>query len=57
MLIYRSASDIETHQIVWVCYKNESPVLHKGEVSVLSAAGIAGTYAECYASDVVLPIF
>ena len=57
MTLYRSASDIQTHQTVWVPYKNESPVLYKGEVSVLSAAEIAGTYAECYADDVIAPTF
>ena len=57
MTVYRSASDIETHATVWVPYKNESPVLYKGEVSVLSAAEIAGTYAECYSDDVIVPTF
>jgi len=57
MTLYRSASDIETRQTVWVPYKNESPVLYKGEVSVLSAVEIAGTYAECYANDVIVPEF
>ena len=57
MLVYRSASDIETRATVWVPYKNESIVLYKGEVSVLSAADIAGTHAECYADDVIVPTF
>jgi hypothetical protein len=57
MTVYRSASDIQTHQTVWVPYTNETPVLYKGEVSVLSAAEIAGTYAECYADDVIAPTF
>ena len=57
MTLYRSASDIQTHQTVWVPYTNETPVLYKGEVSVLSAAEIAGTYAECYADDVIAPTF
>jgi hypothetical protein len=57
MTVYRSASDIQTHQTVWVPYTNETPVLYKGEVSVLSAAEIAGTYAECYSDDVIVPAF
>lgn len=57
MIVYRSASDIQTRQTVWVCYKNESPVKYKDEVTVLSAADIAGMYAECYADTVVLPTF
>jgi hypothetical protein len=57
MLVYRSASDIQTRQTVWVCYKNEVPVKYKDVVTVLSAADIAGMYAECYADTVVAPTF
>ena len=57
MTVYRSASNIQTREAVWVCYKNETPVLYKGEVSVLSAVDIAGMYAECYADDVIAPTF
>jgi hypothetical protein len=57
MVVYRSASDIQTRQTVWVPYTNETPVLHKGEVSVLSAADIAGLYSHCYADTVVAPNF
>jgi len=57
MTLYRSASDIETRQTVWVPYKNEIPVKHKGEVTVLSAADIASICAICYADDVVAPTF
>ena len=57
MTVYRSASDIQTHQTVWVPYTNETPVLYKGEVSVLSAAEIASICAKCYADDVIAPTF
>ena len=57
MTVYRSASDIQTRQTVWVCYKNESPVKYKDEVTVLSAADIASICAICYADDVIAPTF
>jgi len=57
MTVYRSASDIQTRQTVWVRYKNEIPVKHKGEVTVLSAADIASICAICYADDVIVPAF
>ena len=57
MTVYRSASDIETRQTVWVRYKNESPDKYKGEVTVLSAADIASICAICYADDVIVPTF
>jgi len=57
MIVYRSASDIQTRQTVWVCYKNEIPVKYKDEVTVLSAAEIAGLYSHCYADTVVSPTF
>ena len=57
MTLYRSASDIQTHQTVWVRYKNEIPVKYKGEVTVLSAADIASICATCYADDVIAPTF
>ena len=57
MTVYRSASDIQTRQTVWVCYKNEVPVKYKDEVTVLSAAEIAGLYSHCYADTVVAPTF
>ena len=57
MTVYRSASDIQTRQTVWVRYKNEIPVKYKGEVTVLSAADIASTCAICYANDVIAPTF
>jgi len=57
MTVYRSASDIETRQTVWVCYKNEVPVKYKDVVTVLSAVDIASICAICYADDVIAPTF
>jgi len=51
------ASDIETKQFIWSCFKDGKQVMSSDQPQVQSSSFIASSFSVCYADDVKSPSF
>lgn len=57
MQSYSPASDIETKQIVWSCFKFNQQLMHNEMPQVHDSVFLSGCFAERYAEEVKKPTF
>ena len=57
MRTFSPATDLETKQIVWSCFKNNQQLMYKDSPQVHDSAFLSGAFADRYADDVKTPTF
>ena len=57
MRTFSPASDLETKQIVWSCFKDNQQLMYKDAPQVHDSVFLSGAFADRYVDDVKIPTF